>query len=133
MELCLFDILSCYENEEMPTDHSHFANRPSSHLPKTSREPNYRLEDRMSKLVLINQAMWEIMSEKLGVSNDELNAKVNEIDLRDGIKDGVGRPAPLDCPECDSKICMKFNRCLFCGYELDEESRNRFNEISGTS
>ena len=46
------------------------------------------LEQRVNKLGMVNQALWEIVSKDQGYDNDKLLAKLAEIDLRDGQLDG---------------------------------------------
>ena len=46
------------------------------------------LEQRVNKLAMVNQALWEIVSKDQGYDNDKLLAKLAEIDLRDGQLDG---------------------------------------------
>lgn len=75
-----------------------------------------RLEEKFNQMVLANQALWEILKEKLGATDRDLAEKIMEIDLRDGKLDGRLSSAPADCPKCGSKISREFNRCLFCGY-----------------
>jgi ribosomal protein S27AE len=74
------------------------------------------VSQKMDRLVLLNQAMAEILVEKLGVTNKEILNKMNEIDMRDGVKDGKYIKPAKDCPKCTAKINNHFNRCLFCGY-----------------
>src|SRR5437764_14409144 len=52
------------------------------------------LETRVSKLTLVNHALFELVSERTGITEAELIDRVNEIDLRDGTRDGRPRPEP---------------------------------------
>ena len=74
------------------------------------------IRSKYNRLMLMNQAMWEILEDRLGVSKDELSAKMEEIDLRDGVKDNKLVMEAPDCPECGAKVCLELHRCLFCGY-----------------
>jgi len=76
----------------------------------------YRLEEKIGRLALINRAMYELLKDSARISDEQLAAKVTEIDLRDGREDGKVTPQQKKCPQCDSMICARFNRCLFCGY-----------------
>jgi hypothetical protein len=76
-----------------------------------------RLERKLDQLALLSRAMYELLQESTGMTNEQLAAKVSEIDLRDGKADGKVTPPQRLCPQCDSMICATFNRCLFCGYE----------------
>lgn len=87
-------------------------------LSKNSQQEYFlKLSSRIDKLVLVNQAVIEILSQKLGITYKEIAGKMNEIDMRDGVKDGKYTPPPKDCPKCKAKICRDFHRCLFCGYK----------------
>ena len=76
-----------------------------------------QLDDKVDRLALICRAMYELIRESSDISDEQLAAKVTEVDLRDGKADGKMTPQQKDCPECDAKICARFNRCLFCGYK----------------
>lgn len=75
------------------------------------------LQDRVDKLVLACMAMWELLQEKTGLTEEQLLEKVKEIDLRDGREDGKFKPseAPTPCPSCGRPISPRRTRCLFCG------------------
>ena len=72
---------------------------------------------RFEKLGLVCQAMWVLIKEKTGLTDEDLLEMVTELDLKDGKLDGKYTKPPVDCPNCGAKICRKFNRCLFCGEE----------------
>lgn len=74
------------------------------------------LEKDLDLLTLVNQALFELLSEKLGVSEEEMLQKVEEIDLRDGVKDGKLGTATLKCPKCNRGYNMRLDKCLYCGY-----------------
>lgn len=77
------------------------------------------LDHRLARMTLINQAMWEILSAKLGVTEAELVAKIREIDLRDGVLDGRMRTKksspPHTCPKCRRTQAQSHSTCVFCG------------------
>ena len=50
-----------------------------------------RLDDKVNRLALICRAMFELMQAS-GVTEDQLKAKIVEIDLRDGQADGKATP-----------------------------------------
>ncbi len=53
---------------------------------------------RIDALSLSCVAMWKLLSEELGVSEQELLAKIEEIDLRDGKLDGEIGSSTHNCP-----------------------------------
>ena len=73
------------------------------------------LENRLARLTLINQALWEILRERENFADDLLALKVAEIDLRDGQLDGKSRSAPQTCPKCKRTLQVGSQRCMYCG------------------
>ncbi len=76
----------------------------------------------LDKLGLVCQAMWSLIQEKTGLTEQDLLERVTELDLKDGVLDGKYIKQPVDCPNCGAKMCSKFNRCLFCGQECTDGS-----------
>ncbi|MEA1958725.1 MAG: hypothetical protein U9N44_03500 [Chloroflexota bacterium] len=69
----------------------------------------------VDKLALINRALWEIIAESRGLTDEYLMNKVNEIDLRDGTLDGKMKPAIKKCPSCGRTLSQGRETCLYCG------------------
>lgn len=73
---------------------------------------------RMDRLTLACQAMWEILRDERGISDEEIERKMGEIDGRDGSVDGkMGTPA-LACPSCQRPTSSKRPHCMICGAEV---------------
>lgn len=75
------------------------------------------LEARLERLVLLNLALWSLLKETNGLTDDALAARVREIDLLDGRLDGKARPPAENCAECGRALSRKHSRCLYCGRE----------------
>lgn len=73
------------------------------------------LESQLDRLHLITQGLWELVQTKTGLTDEELLAKIEEVDLRDGRLDGKIRPQPADCDQCGRKVSIRTNSCLYCG------------------
>jgi hypothetical protein len=73
------------------------------------------VNERVDQLLLVCAAMWELLSEKTGVTENDLVAKIAELDARDGIADGKMTYTPIKCPQCSRTIFPKQQRCLYCG------------------
>jgi hypothetical protein len=75
------------------------------------------LEKRIDSLVLFSQAIAEILEEKARYKQEELLKKIDEIDLRDGVKDGrMGHGRGIKCEKCSRPYNTKLNKCLYCGH-----------------
>lgn len=73
---------------------------------------------RVDALALLNMAMWSILEEKLGVSEAELAARVERIDLEDGARDGRRTAPPARCPGCGRTVAARHRHCIYCGESL---------------
>ncbi len=77
------------------------------------------IDHQIERLNLLNQALWEILSERLGITREELERKIEEVDTRDGQADGRMRHHALRCPTCQRVSNSKHWRCLYCGQEFE--------------
>ncbi|MCY7361367.1 MAG: hypothetical protein LH629_04755 [Ignavibacteria bacterium] len=75
-----------------------------------------QLEKQIDLLYLVNQAYVELFSEKLNISETNILEKIEEIDLRDGLKDGKIGNYGVKCEKCNRSYNKKLNKCLYCGY-----------------
>lgn len=73
------------------------------------------LRDQMERLCLLNQALWELVSAKTGLTEADLERKAQEVDLRDGVQDGKVTAHPLRCPRCARVSSSRHRQCLYCG------------------
>ncbi len=76
------------------------------------------LNERIDRMLLIMQAMWALMEEQ-GLTEDELLAKIDELDRSDGSADGIARGVPSECSDCGSKVAPGLPRCQICGSEVE--------------
>lgn len=76
------------------------------------------LEFTLQRMALASQAMWELVRETTGVTEAQLLARIAEIDLRDGQKDGRISPQVLTCPQCRRAVHSKNPRCIYCGTDV---------------
>ena len=77
-----------------------------------------QMQRSLDALCLTSVAMWELLSERLGVKEDELLAKIQEIDLRDGRLDGKITRPPKQCTACQSPNNPSRSQCMYCGKPL---------------
>ena len=81
-----------------------------------ARDVAFALEEKVDKLALICRAMFELMQESSGISEEQLRSKIVEVDSRDGQVDNRMTRRATKCPKCEAMMSPKFGRCLFCGY-----------------
>ncbi|MBV6459022.1 MAG: hypothetical protein HONBIEJF_02161 [Fimbriimonadaceae bacterium] len=106
-----------------------FGNRYGMRMGPSYTEVSDRIEiavdevaDRVDALQLSCAAMWELLGEKLGVTDDQLIAKMQEIDARDGNEDGRMFSAEEVCPECKRRLLIRARDiCSWCGHMLGEK------------
>ena len=75
------------------------------------------LEWKVNKLMLVNHALFEMIGDRLEITEADLISKVNEIDMRDGKLDTRETVAgPKVCDECGRTYSRRHNRCLYCSH-----------------
>ena len=92
----------------------------SSRPPRKIQEPRadiVELERRVETLSLLCRAMWTLLQDRFGFSEEEILKRATELDLLDGRADGrVSVPAKM-CTSCNRIIAPHHVRCLYCGAE----------------
>lgn len=108
--MSLWDIVQHYQIKEARSEAKDAAERASRQETKVASG-----NDRIEKLMLATQAMWELLREHAGLSDEQLLAKMAEIDGRDGkIDEKIGAES-IDCPHCGRKTSTRSGACLYCG------------------
>lgn len=70
----------------------------------------------VDKLFLIAKALWTILKEEHGYTDESLMQKIKEIDLEDGKLDGkISKTEKPSCPKCGRKVIGRHPVCLYCG------------------
>ena len=94
---------------------------PSRDAPAAPRRDsaNYsdHLEDRLERLSLICMAMWSLIQSEMNVTEDDLLARVKEIDLMDSVEDGKITRQVTKCSRCNRPMSSRHTRCIYCGSE----------------
>ena len=73
-----------------------------------------RLQEQVDYLSIVCVSLAELL-EETGISSYELKRKIEEVDLRDGVKDGKLRQSNL-CGGCGRKIAVRRATCIYCGH-----------------
>ena len=88
----------------------------------TKKNNSVDIEATCDQLILLTRAMWELLSVKAGVTEQDLLNKVTEIDLRDGTLDGKIQSKPVACAGCGRSLSPAHSVCIYCGAELTDRS-----------
>jgi hypothetical protein len=83
-----------------------------------------RLQRRLDRLALGCQALWELLRESTGITDEELATKIREVDLQDGQTNGRMTTQITECPQCRARTNSKRSTCVMCGAPL--ESKHAF-------
>jgi len=76
------------------------------------------LERVVESLTLTCQAMWELLREQTNLTDEKLMERMQEVDLRDGRRDGKIGPAISTCPGCSRINKARREVCVYCGRAL---------------
>jgi len=79
------------------------------------------VEARLERALLTMEAMWTLLRDRLGVTDQELADRMVELDESDGVIDGRVRRGPSQCPHCQRTVPSRFPRCLYCGETLHHD------------
>ncbi len=98
---------------------SHDAARAKSKIQQVERNAKM-LEENLAKTMLICEALWELLSEKTGLTVNDLHEKLYDIDMRDGTLDGKNQRSAVACGNCSRMVGPRHSACLYCGHVVDE-------------
>ena len=82
----------------------------------SSVEALAELDSRVDRLLLVLEAMWSMLKEQ-GLTDEQLAARIAEIDSSDGVVDGRRVVPSVTCQSCGSKVMGGLPRCQICGTE----------------
>ena len=76
------------------------------------------LEKLVESLTLTCQAMWELLRKQGDLTDEMLMKKMEEVDLRDGQRDGRIGVQPSQCSACSRPNNPRHQSCVYCGKPL---------------
>lgn len=111
----LWDALQQIQIEQLKSD-VEMAKYDASKMALDATDRHVRiLAQQVETLTLMCHAMWTLLQERHGLTDADLFARFNELDLRDGTRDGRFRPPPQPCPTCNGMVNARIGKCLTCG------------------
>ena len=83
-----------------------------------------RLERQVERLTLASLALAQILRDRMGVKEEEIEAVVRDLDVRDGKLDGrLDQPVQVKrCEACQRVNGPQRHACLYCGKGLPHDS-----------
>ena len=79
------------------------------------------IEANLAKALMINEALWEFIKEHHKLTDEQLNEKLYQIDMRDGQLDGKNqRTTAIECPKCHRTVSARHASCFYCGQIIDD-------------
>lgn len=88
--------------------------RRASEKASDLREEVRQLSRRLDRLALVSHAMWELLREHTSLTDDDIRAKVVQIDKSDGIRDGKITPRVSVCSQCGRPLNTTTSICPYC-------------------
>jgi hypothetical protein len=101
------------------------ASRAASAAAQSRTEVQLLRQD-VERLLMICEALWGVLKEQHGWTDQELVRRIQEIDLADGQLDGKVAPQPpAVCPQCSRTLNRRRSTCLYCGTEVEGDPFER--------
>jgi len=82
-----------------------------------------RISRHVDRLTLACQSMWELIRDNTDLTEEDLERKISEVDLRDGKADGKIAMQVLTCIACGQKTNSKRSICVMCGAPVKRTSQ----------
>jgi hypothetical protein len=113
----MYDLWDVFQQAQIhkASSEAEAARRDARHADTRLHAEVLRLEARIDGLALICQALWEVLREKTQLRELDIEAKIREIDLRDGRKDGRMTGTPTTCAHCHRPTHTRQRVCMYCG------------------
>ena len=73
------------------------------------------LRSQVDRLYMITEALWTLLKRQGNYTEEQLEALVEEIDLRDGKMAWV----PQKCSQCSRPVSARTGSCIYCGARAD--------------
>jgi hypothetical protein len=78
------------------------------------------VEDRVNRLLLVNAALYDVIKEKLNVSDDDIARKINELKDNNFLLEQKTDQHVRKCRKCGKNLIQRRTLCVYCGAENDK-------------
>ncbi len=84
------------------------------HQRQATRDEIHALHERIDRLTLVCEAMWNLLAESGELAENDLVKMITDLDGEDGAVDGQRTRKPTQCA-CGAMVNPKLKACQFCG------------------
>lgn len=116
----IHDLWDVYQQGQI-NDAAHNANaarRDSKQNSERLHTELQRVNAKIDGLALVCESLWELLQENTDLDKNAIQKKMDEIDTRDGRRDGKMSGKPVTCSTCDRPGHTKTSVCMYCGTSL---------------
>lgn len=107
-----------YQNSLRISSAESAAERADSKARRAEQELD-QLRRHVERMSLASQAMWELIRERTSLSEEDLEAKMLEVDGRDGVVDGKISVRVQVCDSCGRNTNSRRDTCIMCGAPIE--------------
>jgi hypothetical protein len=86
------------------------------------------LEDRLEHLTVVTEALWTLLHEKLGLTDEQLVAAVASL-IEEHQVEHEAVAEPPRCPGCNAALNRGLDHCQFCGFKVERQLRSPFDAV----
>lgn len=117
------DLFDIYQHQQIRKTHDRVRlnEDANEHRHRRSRDEISELQERIDRLLVLNEAIWQLVAEQTGLTDQDLQERLATLDASDGVIDGRRQPVPTVC-SCGAKVSPKAACCVFCGLPAPERS-----------
>ena len=113
-------------NQMARANHAQTTGELASRTANDVRAENQAMLADLEKLYLVTAAMWSLMKESHGITDEMLVRRMEQIDAADGSMDGRVTPSrQTDCTSCGRRLTKRQPLCLYCGATVSRAAFER--------
>ena len=117
----MFDFLMGYVMGERAASRAASLSRAAGGSAGSTAGEFHDVNERVDRLILVVDAMWSLLKDS-GWTDQQLQERLTQIDLVDGVEDGRRTPKPIRCTKCDSMVEAGRSSCAFCGVAVSGQA-----------
>jgi len=110
------DFMDLYQHGQIKKAHQSVGQVASQvrHQRQATRDEMQALHERIDRLTLTCEALWNLLAASADLSEEELVRAITELDGDDGTVDGRRTRGPQQC-SCGAMVNQRLKACQFCG------------------